>query len=155
MIQFGRAVNHFGSAISNPTVMASTGVGAFSWGILTFEWSNTFVAFKKDGVFPLATFKALFLPDGDLIEEGLLDATTIGTTFVPNIERDELGVDEVHRLSETFTAMDIKISADVKLAMDQAVANCNCALSPSCGACGFHGLFTDLCGVGYARCLAR
>ena len=154
-IQFGRAVNHFGAAINDSTVRDSTSVGAFSWAILTFEWSNTFVAFKKNDVFPLSTFKALFLPDRDLIDEGMLIAATINTTFVPNIERDVLSDDEVHYLNSTISDMGIEISCDVKAAMDQAVADCDCASSPSCGACSFHGLFTDLCDVGYVNCVER
>lgn len=150
---FGRAVNHFGAAINDSTVRDSTSVGAFSWAILTFEWSNTFVAFKKNDVFPLSTFKALFLPDRDLIDEGMLIAATINTTFVPNIERDVLSDDEVHYLNSTISDMGIEISCDVKAAMDQAVADCDCASTPSCGACSFHGLFTDLCDVGYVNCV--
>lgn len=126
---------------------------AFSWAILAFEWSNAFTVFKStNGKFPLSTFQKLFLPDAELTAKGFLDSAN---PIAPDIVRAVLGSDDKHYLSTTLDAMNIQISCDVKAAMDAAVTSCNCAENPSCGACGFHGMFTDLCGEGYINCVAR
>ncbi len=132
--------------------LTNTKVGPFSWAILTFEHGNLFTSFKHNGKLPLKTFQALFLPDAQLIALGLLDSATLSETFVPDIQRDVHTED--FQLSATFQAMGIEISCTVKAAMDQAVSDCSCDETPHCGACGMHGMFTDLCGEGYANCVA-
>lgn len=139
----GRAVNHFGQRIENRELMDSTDVGPFSWGILAFEWANTFVAFKKNGRLPYETFKKLFEP---------VDLDNV------HIDRDEQ-TSEIW-LGDIICAMGIKISSSVKGEMDAAhqINECPSDLSTlgdrkTKTQCKIHGLLTDICGDGYANCL--
>jgi len=110
-------------------VTTNTKVGPFSHAILSFEHANLYTSFKKNGVFPLTTFQALFLPVEQLVSLGLLVEADIATKFVPTVERDDIPATG-HQLSGTFTAMGIQMSCATKAEMDDAVAACDCANNP-------------------------
>lgn len=137
----GRAVNHFGAAIEDEEIRKSTDVGAFSWGILSFEWANTFAAFQKDGKLPYSTFKALFEASGTNAAASAVNRDIITEPFW---------------LGDIICAMNIQISPTVEQAMIDELAEHDCSSPDSSRAdlqCKISGLLTDICGDGYANCL--